>query len=427
MAPSSKATHKANGPKRYLPTQTKDSIPSKPLFDPEPSDDEVGALQSTNGAPERNWEESDVEESESEAEDESSDDQSVEVVTKKKEKPTLPKDAEEEELERMIFGDSAGFKKDLDNFALARGESPDDESETEQQDGEDYEDVADQDLFFFDAGPTAQPAGSLALTKADESEDEDDKPAWDDSDDERLVVSLASVPQLRKLRDTEEDDMINGKEYVRRLRRQYERLYPAPDWAIQANGKPKRKRRQTENEDDGSDMERESASDMDMDDEDLSTLPLARLLKDADILSRTSRSSVKRRKLQAGTVEIARLKDVAGAGPVGIPARIQSELANMIFKVGYYVLVVPSYIPPPLVIRSQLDCFAPSPKPVGRAQSEPTSHFTTHQTHSAHDHSLSPLVLGLAYFPQCTETILPCVGHCYRDSRKGFSRVRPST
>lgn len=59
------------------------------------------------------------------------------------------------------------------------------------------------------------------------SEDEDDAdlkknpPAWEDSDDERILVSLGSEARLRKLRRTEEEDIINGKEYTRRLRKQY--------------------------------------------------------------------------------------------------------------------------------------------------------------------------------------------------------------
>lgn len=47
-------------------------------------------------------------------------------------------------------------------------------------------------------------------------------PAWEDSDDERLTISLASRNQRRKLRDTEIDDVVSGTEYSRRLRRQYE-------------------------------------------------------------------------------------------------------------------------------------------------------------------------------------------------------------
>lgn len=73
----------------------------------------------------------------------------------------------------------------------------------------------------------------------------------------------------------------------------------------------------------------ESASDMDVDEDDLSTQPLARLLKDADILSRTSTSTAKRRKLQAGTVDIQRLKDVSKAGPVSIVFVLNFGFTNM--------------------------------------------------------------------------------------------------
>lgn len=328
----------------------------KPLFDPEPSDTEANALQPTNGTAELGWEGFDREDGESDDEEESSEESSedeseedsVELVTKKKEKPVLPKDAEEKELERMIFGDSAGFREGIDSFSLAPGNAIGEESDSENDDGEDLGGVADQDLFFFDAGPAVQPAGSLAVAEGEETDDDDDKPAWDDSDDERLVVSLASVPQLRKLRDTEEDDMVNGKDYVRRLRRQYERLYPFPDWAAHATGKTKRKRRHIEeDESDGA-----SASDMDVDDDDLSTLPLAQLLKDADIMSRTAGTSAKRRKLQAGTVEIVRLKDVAGAGPVSIKCSPCMNLADIDIIGCHNIIIIPPYIPASSILRS---------------------------------------------------------------------------
>jgi U3 small nucleolar RNA-associated protein 18 len=44
--------------------------------------------------------------------------------------------------------------------------------------------------------------------------------AWVDSDDERIFVSLASSNRLRKLRRAEDEDVISGKEYARRLRAQ---------------------------------------------------------------------------------------------------------------------------------------------------------------------------------------------------------------
>ncbi|KAF2195261.1 U3 small nucleolar RNA-associated protein-like protein [Zopfia rhizophila CBS 207.26] len=227
----------------------------------------------------------------------------------------IEKDESEEKLERLVFGDSAGFKEGIKSFSLAgTAGTIEDKSDKEQDEEEDLGNVADQDLFFFDSGPVAAPPTALAVAKVVEEEDE--KPAWEDSDDDRLVISLASVPRLRKLRETEEDDVVSGKEYVQRLRKQYQRLYPTPEWALQARGKAKRKRRKSAVD---GDSEEESASDMDVDGmDDLSTQPLAKLLRDADLLSRASSGPVKRRKLRAGAIDIQRLKDVAGKGPSAI-------------------------------------------------------------------------------------------------------------
>lgn len=320
MAPSKTKTapHKSNDHKRYVA----DNAPEDAGFtiDLNGSDAEGKALQTVNKSNDSDFEgfgSEDGDKNEEEGGDEEdSDAESVDIniEEKKHERVIAPKDSEEEELERLIFGDSAGFKEGLDNFSLSRTAGMyGDASDEEQDDDADLENVADDNLFFFDTGPEAAPAGSVAVTKAGESEDEEDQPAWDDSDDERLVVSLASVPQLRKLRETAEDDMVNGKEYARRLRKQYERLYPAPEWAAHATGKAKKRRRTMDDDESG----QESGSDMDVDEDDLSTQPLAKLLKDADILSRnTARGPAKRRKLQAGTVDIQRLKDVSKAGPV---------------------------------------------------------------------------------------------------------------
>lgn len=312
MAPVTTKPHRANGHQRYMPEKSKNNSPQLPSdVDLEESDNDAGALQPVDQAQEPEWEGFGGEDNEGNgAEESDADSVTFSLEPKKQEKPILPKDAEEEELERMIFGDSAGFKQGLDDFSLDRTAGAyGDLSDEDQGEDEDLDAVADQDLFFFDTGPVAAPAGSLAVPKADELDSEDDKPAWEDSDDERLVVSLASVPQLRKLRETLEDDVVNGKEYSRRLRKQYERLYPMPDWAVHATGK---KRRRTMDDDESGE---DSESDMDMD-EDISAQPLAKLLKDADILSRHSRIPSKRRKLQAGTVDIQRLKDVMKSGPV---------------------------------------------------------------------------------------------------------------
>ncbi|KAH7410193.1 WD40-repeat-containing domain protein [Phaeosphaeria sp. MPI-PUGE-AT-0046c] len=318
MAPVTTRPHKANDHQRYLPEKSKSDAPQLPSdVDLEESDNEAGALQPVEETREPEWEGFDGEDDKSsEVSDSDADSVTFQLEPEKQEKPILPKDAEEEELERMIFGDAAGFKQGLDDFSLDRTTGAYGDLSDEHQDGEeDLDAIADQDLFFFDTGPVAAPAGSVAVAKADGSESEDDKPVWEDSDDERLVVSLASVPQLRKLRETLEDDVVNGKEYSRRLRKQYERLYPAPDWAVHATGKASKKRRRTMDDDESGSG---SGSDMDMDEEDISSQPLAKLLKDADILSRNSRVPTKRRKLQAGTVDIQRLKDVMKAGPSAV-------------------------------------------------------------------------------------------------------------
>src|SRR6266851_2491341 len=70
-------------------------------------------------------------------------------------------------------------------------------------------------------------------------------PAWVDPDDASLEISLASSARLRKLRDAPEDDAVKGPEYERRLRRQFVKMNPTPEWATAA----RRKRRRTGGDD----------------------------------------------------------------------------------------------------------------------------------------------------------------------------------
>ncbi|KAF2495663.1 U3 small nucleolar RNA-associated protein [Lophium mytilinum] len=223
------------------------------------------------------------------------------------------KDATEEALERAVFGDAVGFREGLRSFAADERGGLDDEDG--QDNGMELERLADADLFFVDSGPAPAPAGG----ESSDSEDGEfrgkhrEQPAWEDSDDERISVSLASVPRLRKLRKTEEEDVINGREYVKRLRKQYERLHPTPDWARTAMVK---KRRRSDAA--GSDTD-SSADEMDVDEDAISVQPLAKLLQDADMLTRGSNSgSNKRRKLQPEVLDIQRMKDVSGALPSAI-------------------------------------------------------------------------------------------------------------
>lgn len=356
---------------------------------------------------------------EDEEEDDSDDDSiKIDLGKQKVEKPILPKDAEEEELERMIFGDSAGFKQGLDDFSLDRtaGTYGDDSDEV-RDDDESLEGIADQDLFFFDAGPVPAAGGTIALTKKNESEDEHDKPVWDDSDDERLVVSLASVPQLKKLRETANDDMVNGKEYARRLRKQYERLYPTPQWATHATGKANKRRRRTMNDDESGE---ESASDMDLDEEDLTTQPLARLLRDADILSRNATGPVKRRKLQAGTVDIQRLKDVSKAGPVCRKEDPSMYYLLTLHTVRHNIALIPPNVPDPSLLRTKLNT-TPSSYQLKPTTSEPAPHFAPHQTHTSYHNRFPPFAIRFAHLLERTPPLLSYLEHRYWQGREGLT------
>lgn len=148
---------------------------------------------------------------------------------------------------------------------------------------------------------------------------------WEDSDDDRLAISLAGNPRLRKLRVNEAEDVVSGKEYTRRLRRQFETLNPVPEWA-QSSRPTKRRRRSSA----GSDSSM-SSNDMDVDDADLSTLPLARLLQSAGSLTRTPISTAKRPKLRPEVLDIQQTKS--------IPLTQPSAISSLSFHPEYPVLL----------------------------------------------------------------------------------------
>lgn len=143
---------------------------------------------------------------------------------------------------------------------------------------------------------------------------------WEDSDDERMLVSLNSVPRLRKLRRTEAEDVVTGKEYAKRLRRQFEMLNPAPEWARHAMQKPAAKRRRL-SENAGSSVDELSGDEMDVDGGEVDPVqPLAQLLQNAESLVRSSGPSTgsKKRKLRPEVIEIQRTKDIPGTQPSAV-------------------------------------------------------------------------------------------------------------
>ncbi|CDO51798.1 hypothetical protein DV113_001814 [Geotrichum candidum] len=220
------------------------------------------------------------------------------------------KDEEELALEKLVFGDSEGFELslrdlDLENFLnekneddLSDPEATDDEKE-EEDDAEDVAGLDDAQLFFVDDDVKMSDASHDEASTTDSSDEDDDdildvnggRAAWIDSDDERLEISLVDSNRLKKLRKNGGEDIVTGKEYVKRLRTRFEKIYPVPLWAQD-------KVADIASEDEDEDMESD-------DDAPISSDPLAKLLQS------TSRyiSNDKTKLLPAGVIDIDRLKD----------------------------------------------------------------------------------------------------------------------
>jgi U3 small nucleolar RNA-associated protein 18 len=130
---------------------------------------------------------------------------------------------------------------------------------------------------------------------------------------------------MRKLRNSEGEDVINGTEYIKRLRRQYEQLHAAPAWAsVPLNRRSHYKRRQSSMGSESGDSDEGVDSDMSLDDDLLEQSPtkaLADLLHSAGSLMQTACSSQlpsRRRKLRPEVVDIQRTKDVVVKGPSSV-------------------------------------------------------------------------------------------------------------
>ncbi|KIJ45214.1 hypothetical protein M422DRAFT_167177 [Sphaerobolus stellatus SS14] len=226
------------------------------------------------------------------------------------------KDDEERRLEAFLFGTGFTPTTMMNNL------------QTNEVDGEGeksgLDNVMDSDIFFMDgAGPstisnefgssiyadfgTGDVNESFTLpTAIEETQNQDDqnrvglgalssskgkKAAWADPDDATIQVSLTSDKRLRKLRDTTEEDTIGGRDYEARLRRQYEKVIPVPEWASTAREqlhKKKRRRSSVSDDDQTSDVETQLGS----------------LLNSSDVLS-----SSRKQTLANGQISIERLRD----------------------------------------------------------------------------------------------------------------------
>ncbi|CAG8508469.1 4865_t:CDS:2 [Diversispora eburnea] len=148
---------------------------------------------------------------------------------------TSRKDESEKRLENLVFGDGKEKRK----------EKMSDKKDLEK----DIEEKQSNKKVKFSIDLTPDKSISMNETNND-SEDSinvnkeskllrSTNGAWYDSDDENVNVSLKSKNMLKKLRKTEEEDVISGSQYEMRLRNQYENLHPTPNWATPSS---KRKR-----------------------------------------------------------------------------------------------------------------------------------------------------------------------------------------
>ncbi|KAL8849497.1 MAG: hypothetical protein Q9221_005504 [Calogaya cf. arnoldii] len=238
------------------------------------------------------------------------------------------KDSIELELEKAVFGDKLGFHERLKHHGTGEdalvGSTMHRVAVGESVDGDTLDnlrDIADADLFVLDSGPSVKPPlPSRPDDDADANTDESEA-VWHDSDDDRIVVSLQANPRLRKLRVHEDEDLVNGRQYTKRLRRQFEQLNPLPLWAVQSRAKknPGGKRRQNNNASSDSGSDSPSEGHMSVDADELSAPPLAKLLQQPGaLLSSGTGKSRGKKKLRPEVIEIQRTKDVGLAQPSAI-------------------------------------------------------------------------------------------------------------
>lgn len=248
--------------------------------------------------------------------------ESEDELQKKKFLPTLyEKDSDEEELERLVLGNKATFRDNLfKGDGLYDGEDAEgNDLQLPDPDTGGLEDVQDADLFMFDTG--AAGPGAIPKPATTEKTPTRGEPAWEDSDDDRLAISLAGATRLRKLRISEAEDIVSGTEYSNRLRQQFLRLNPLPAWVKAAEERPTKRRRRSSA---GSIFSSDSGSDSDVE-----ALPLEKFLRDVNKLA--GRGSAQKRCLRPETIGIQRTREISD--------KHKAPINNLSFHPEYPVLL----------------------------------------------------------------------------------------
>ncbi|KAI4114558.1 MAG: hypothetical protein LQ345_004682 [Seirophora villosa] len=233
------------------------------------------------------------------------------------------KDITELELEKAVFGDQAGFYEQLKEHRISgdyRNQPV--SAQRSREDGvDDLHLINDADLFILDSGPTV-PTPPPALSQQDrESSSDQSEVAWHDSDDGRVMVSLQKNPRLRKLRNYEGEDVVSGKEYTKRLRRQFERLYPVPAWASRTRDHRHQgsNRDRIPNTSHVSSQDSSSEGEVSAEADGISVPPLSRLLQKPGAFDQAKQHvTAGKRKLRPEVIDVQRAKDVGNAQPSAI-------------------------------------------------------------------------------------------------------------
>ncbi|KAI0367456.1 hypothetical protein BV20DRAFT_950183 [Pilatotrama ljubarskyi] len=210
------------------------------------------------------------------------------------------KDEEEIRLESFLFGTADAVPEVAENHDIFIDDGGGLEGASE------FRNVVDEELFAVDE-TIVEPSSSAHAPVQDRPNESRKASAWTDADDANLEVSLATDKRRRKLRDALAEDTVGGRDYERRLRRQYEKMNPTPEWASNARKRlhatsSKRRRPSTDSESDAEAQGEEDGLD--------------------SLLSGTGSVLARRRAkiLAHGTLSIERLRDA------NLSARAEGEI-----------------------------------------------------------------------------------------------------
>jgi hypothetical protein len=102
-------------------------------------------------------------------------------------------------------------------------------SEEEELSGTNYDEITENEMFKIDK--IGFQASDLKDVEEDSKYNLTYREAWKDEYDEEIQVSLTDKKRLKKLRTFEEENVLSGIEFQKRLRDQFQKLHHDTNWA----------------------------------------------------------------------------------------------------------------------------------------------------------------------------------------------------